>query len=100
MGISVELFRIRIGTFNTNGPRKMKYESRDLILDTRKTKIIKTALLIFSILLFHLSVDYAMVQDNAYHVFKDNCIKAANKVKVKSEIFCREKATFYFDHYS
>ena len=80
MGISVELFRIRIGTFNTNGPRKMKYESRDLILDTRKTKIIKKALLIFSILLFHLSVDYAMVQNN--------CIKAASKVKVKSENFC------------
>ena len=70
MGISVELFRICICTFHTNGPRKMKHESRDLILDTRKTKIIKTALLIFSILLFHLSVDYAMVQDNAYDVFK------------------------------
>ena len=88
MGISAELFRIRIGNFNKIKIRKIKYSSRDQMLNVRHCKINKSFLLIFSVLLLYSSTNYR-------HSI-NNCTRAEGKVSVISEKVEWQNITSYF----
>ena len=81
MGISVELYRIRIGTFGTNKPRKMKPNKR------RREKFNKISILIFSILILQLG--------NGCYQPRSDFIKTAKLVRPKHNEIDQEETKLY-----
>ena len=69
MGISIELYRIRIGHFESNKPRKIKCKK------LRSGKYSKITILIFSILIFQLG--------NGCYQPRSDFIKTAKLVRPK-----------------